>query len=81
MTTTIAEGCASILIESDYFNTDNQSQAINQEQEANIIALAQEVGADIPKFCQFLRVNHISELPLAQYERAIQALEAKRKAA
>ena len=29
MTTTIAEGCASILIESDYFNTDNQSVTLN----------------------------------------------------
>jgi hypothetical protein len=59
----------------------HREQAINREQEANIITLAQEVGADIPKFCQFLRVNHISDLPISQYDRAIKALESKRKAA
>lgn len=66
-----------------HFDEENREKQglISKEQEANIVALAQEVGADIPKFCHYLRVSHLSELPVTQYDRAIQSLEAKRKAA
>lgn len=56
-------------------------QSISQEQEANIVALAQEVGADLNKFCQFLKVRNLSELAANQYDYAVMALEKKRKAA
>jgi hypothetical protein len=52
---------------------------ITESQAADIIALAQEVGADMTAYRKFLGVTKLDELPAAQFERAIKALESKRK--
>lgn len=67
----------------EYFEDENRTKIgfITQEQEANIAALAQEVGAELNKFCSFLKVRNLSELGVNQYDYAIAALEKKRKAA
>lgn len=52
---------------------------ITESQAADIIALAQEVGADMTAYRKFLGVNKLDELPAAQFDRAIKALESKRK--
>lgn len=56
-------------------------QAISQEQEANIVTLAQDVGAELSKLCAFLKVRNLSELGANQYDYVIAMLEKKRKAA
>ena len=53
-------------------------ETITEEQSANIIALAQEVKANMIEFRKFLGVNRLEELPAEQYSRAIAALEKKR---
>lgn len=67
--------------DADLHTYEIKHQTISQEQEANIIALAQEVGADLSKFCSFLNVSNLSELAANKYDYAVMALEKKRKAA
>jgi DNA-binding transcriptional regulator YdaS (Cro superfamily) len=40
--------------------------------------VAAEVAADIAKFCKFLKVETLAELPAKRFDAAMQALEAKR---
>jgi hypothetical protein len=54
---------------------------ITEDQAANLQAMAEEAGADIPRFCKYLKVRTLSAIPAAQYQQALAALEAKRKAA
>lgn len=56
-------------------------ETISEEQVANIVALADEVKADMVKFRKFLKVDKLENLPVASYAAAVQALEAKRVAA
>ena len=51
---------------------------ISNEQNVELGALAAEVNADMPKFLQFLGVDKLSDLPAAQFDKAKNALEAKR---
>lgn len=53
-------------------------ETISQDQAANIISLMAEVNADSAKFRKFLGIDKLENLPLAQYENAVKALEAKR---
>jgi hypothetical protein len=57
------------------------SALVTQDQEADLRALAEEVGADIPKFCAYMKVQALSGIPAARYKDAVAALEAKRKIA
>jgi len=52
---------------------------VTDEQAATIQALAEEVGADIPAFCNWLKVDSIETIPANKHERAVKALEKKRK--
>lgn len=54
---------------------------IDDEQLATLEALASEVGADVAKFCAYMKVGDLAELRASQYSRAVKALEAKRRAA
>lgn len=53
-------------------------EVISDEQRQTILALIDEVGANVEKFCQYLRVPSVPAIPAKLYDRAIQALEAKR---
>lgn len=55
------------------------AEPIAQEQAEMLTAIADEVGADKAKFCEFMGVESIAEIPARDYQRAVQALEAKRK--
>jgi hypothetical protein len=55
------------------------AEKINDEQLQYLIALADEVGADKIKFCKYLKIESLAELPAARYTQAVNALEAKRK--
>lgn len=56
-----------------------ESAKINEAQLADIMALGEEVGANMASFCKFLKVDRLADLPAADYNRAIKALESKRK--
>ena len=48
------------------------------EQRDQLLALADEVGADIPKFCAYFKIDNVAALPAAHYARAVASLESKR---
>lgn len=52
---------------------------ISSSQEADILALAREVGADIPKMAAHYQCKRFTELPLDMFDVIIKALESKRK--
>lgn len=54
---------------------------ITEEQEAKLAAMVAEVNANVTAFLGFFNITALSELPADQYDRAVSALEKKRKAA
>lgn len=60
--------------ESSPMNADR----ITEQQEGDLVALAQEVGADMPKFEKYLGVRSLADLPADRYQEAVRGLEAKR---
>lgn len=55
-----------------------QGETVSEEQVETIQSLIVEVAADIPKFCKYMKVERIEDIPAKQYQRAIAALEGKR---
>lgn len=53
-------------------------ELVSEEQVANLVALIEEVGADRKKFCVYMRVPSLEEIPAREYRNACAALEAKR---
>jgi len=53
---------------------------INQAQEDTLRDLALDVGADLLKFCAYLKIEKLALLPEDRFQDAIAALEAKRGA-
>ena len=54
---------------------------VSEDQRDRILDLIAEVGADPEKVCAYLKVDAIANLPASQFDRAIKALEAKRRKA
>lgn len=54
---------------------------VSEKQIEKIRSLIVEVAADIPRFCRYMKVQRIEEIPSAQFDDAIKALEAKKKTA
>lgn len=52
---------------------------VTEEQVANLEALIEDVGAKREGFLKFLKVGSLDQLPASSYNRAVQALEKKRK--
>ena len=55
------------------------SKLITPEQAASLQALAEEVGADIPRLLKFCTAPDFERVPASKYASAISGLEAKRK--
>jgi hypothetical protein len=55
-----------------------ETERINDQQYDNLLSLAKEVSADMAKFCKYLKVAELDELPASLYAAAVKALEAKR---
>lgn len=53
---------------------------ITEQQVADLTALADEVGAAMPQFLKYLKVERLSDLQASKYRAAVAALENKRKA-
>ena len=54
---------------------------ISQEQASKVLALIEETGTDIEKFCQYLGIEAVPEITTAQLPRALAMLEKKRRQA
>jgi hypothetical protein len=52
---------------------------ITAKQRDDLEALASEVGADIPRFCNYFGVRTLSQIPEGRYQAAVDALKAKKK--
>jgi hypothetical protein len=55
-------------------------EAITEDQVSDLIALADEVGADRAKFCKYFKVESFAAIRADRYKAAIDALNAKRRA-
>lgn len=59
-------------------NDPVNADRITERQEGDLRALAEEVGADLPKFEKYLGVRSLADLPAERYQDAVRGLEAKR---
>lgn len=66
--------------EDDDGRATGNGAAINEEQVDHLRSLIVEVAADIQKFCKYMKVERIEDIPVAQFPNAVKALEAKRGA-
>lgn len=66
--------------EDDDANASGGGELVNEDQIEKIRSLIVEVAADIPKFCKYMKVARIEDIPAAKFKDAITALEAKRGA-
>lgn len=58
---------------------DRAGPAVSQDQADTLQALAEDVGADLPKFLKYFGVPNLKSIPAAKYNAAVSALEAKRQ--
>lgn len=65
--------------DADYHTHDVKIPLINDEQQANITALAKEVNADLKGLCGYLKIKNISDIKHNDYDYVISLLEKKRK--
>ena len=56
------------------------SQIAVESQVADLTALAEEVGADLKKFCQYYKIDKLENLPASSYASAVKAFQKKRRA-
>lgn len=64
--------------EDDNGDAGGAGDKITNEQLDELIALAEDVGADKRKFCAYLKVASLSEIPAKKFQSAVDALNAKR---
>lgn len=57
-----------------------RGDTISDEQLNQLSDLIEEVSADLPKFCAFMRVDALAHIRQSDFKRAVAALEAKRAA-
>mgnify|MGYP001599208148 FL=1 len=54
-------------------------ETVTQAQADAIKCLIAEVAVDLPKFLKYFKIENIEDLPAKQYQRAVDAIEGKRK--
>lgn len=69
-----------LVIGEDNDGNDAVGGTITQEQLADLVALADDVGADKAAFCKYMGVASFADLPAKNYSRAVAALNKKRAA-
>lgn len=65
--------------DTDEDGNSEKLKPISADKAADLLALVDEVGANLDQFLVYLRVAKIEDLPEADYSRAVAALEAKRR--
>lgn len=68
------------VIKDDDGNRAGRGSTINAEQLQQLQRLADEVGADLQRFCRYMKVDSLAAIPARDFARARSALEAKRTA-
>jgi hypothetical protein len=68
----------SFVDDDDDGNAAGAGEKIMEDQVATLRAMIAEVSADEAKFCKFLKVERVEDLPVARWGNAVSALEAKR---
>ena len=66
--------------ESDDDGNGATGEKINEIQLGIIRGLIVEVAADIQRFCKYMKVARLEDIPVSRYDAAVKALEAKRSA-
>lgn len=59
--------------------SNDRAKAITPQQADQLQKLADEVGADLRKFCAYMKIDAITDLPAVRFSDARDALEAKRQ--
>lgn len=62
-------------------NAAGSGEKIMADQVEGLRSIIEEVGADEAKFCKYLKIERLEELPVARWNDAVRALEAKRRKA
>ncbi|MBV8895502.1 MAG: ERF family protein [Acidobacteriaceae bacterium] len=57
----------------------NGQETISDAEREHLAHLIGEVGADLEKFCRYMKVDSLADLPAHQFDRAVAALAAKKK--
>lgn len=61
-------------------SSEGEASLISEEQHDKLLALIDEVGnGNVEAFCKYFHLEAVAALPAAQFERAVAALESKRK--
>ena len=53
-------------------------ELITEQQATDMLALIENVGADVGKFCTYYKINAVTDLPASKYKQAVDGLEKKR---
>lgn len=61
--------------------SDEDLAAITQDQSSKVLALIEETGTDIAKFCQYMGVDAVPDITASNLPRALAMLEKKRRQA
>ena len=64
--------------EDDDGNSVYDVELVSHEQLDKLRKLLDETGADIPKFCKYMRIANLTALPAAKFDKAIAALNKKK---
>lgn len=72
-------GLAAKDMDDDARGAGKGAETITASQEADLQALAEEVGVALPNFLKYLKVERLADLPARNYQKAVAALENKRK--
>lgn len=59
-------------------NDAGRGETISEEQVGSLVELIEDVGADKAKFCAYLKVKALADIPAKDFKRACDALNAKR---
>ena len=74
-------GLHGFIYSEDEISEPSNGAYITQPQYKELMDLAASVGADTQKFCKYMKVATIGEIPASKFAAAKSALEAKREAA
>jgi hypothetical protein len=72
-------GLAAKDIDDDGLMSSVQVEKITPQQAADLQALAEEVGANLSRFCAYMQIESLEDLPAHEFSRAVRELEKKRK--
>lgn len=59
-------------------NGNGSGPKISDKERETLVALAVEVGANLPQFLAYMKVKELGELPASDFSRAVAALNKKK---